>query len=242
MKRIFLFVICLAFSTSSLLAEDWLSLFHGLTAGVVDQRLTAEQKYEVVIDRLTTEDSNAAQKETTELAAVYDQHPEVRLLMDFFVHDVAYGRLAAFGGTTDAFLRPLQPIVPILIAHLFDGDEKATQATMGVFPFLADLQTPPVGIMQPWIYISRDENEELQKRIVRIARPVAPHRDGDVIGWITISKTGTVTDIHFSDGENNLQSAVRKAVRGWSFRPSEYAVTAIFTVTFRNRRGSYTLL
>lgn len=96
--------------------------------------------------------------------------------------------------------------------------------------------------MQPLIYISRDENEELQKRIVRIVRPVAPHRDAEVIGWITISKTGTVTDIHFSDGENNLQSTVRKAARRWSFRPSEYAVTAIFTVTFRIRRGSYTLL
>lgn len=134
MKRIFLFVICLAFSTSSLLAEDWLSIFHGYTALDVTERLTTEEEYVVVLQRLATEDSDSAQKEITELAAVYDQHPGLRLLMDFFLHDVAYGRLAAFGGTTDAFLRPLQPIVPILFAHLFDSDEKATQATMGVLP------------------------------------------------------------------------------------------------------------
>jgi len=85
-------------------------------------------------------------------------------------------------------------------------------------------------------------DEELQKRIVRIPQPVAPHRDGVVNGSITISTAGTVTDIHFSDGEKNLQSAVRKAARRWSFRPSDRVVTVEFTVTFRDRRGSYTLL
>jgi len=102
--------------------DYWVSLFHRMA--VAQYNDATWQEYDVTVHRRGQEDAAAARTEITELVDVYDQHPESRVAIGVFLHSVAYERLMTFGGATDAFVTPLQPIVPTLVAHLFDGDAR----------------------------------------------------------------------------------------------------------------------
>ena len=103
--------------------------------------------YQTMHERLIREDSVGAKKDVMELAQMYEQHPETRFLVTMLLSDVNFQRTQ--GDTADIY----QPIVPTLIAHLFDSDNKSTR--FDAIRVLSNLRpSPPFEILEPAIKLS----------------------------------------------------------------------------------------
>jgi hypothetical protein len=103
--------------------------------------------YQTIHARLQWEDSLGAKKDVMELAQMYEQHPETRFLITMLLSDINCRR--AQPDTADIY----QPIVPTLIAHLFDSDNQGTR--FDAMRVLSNLRpSPPFEILEPAIKLS----------------------------------------------------------------------------------------
>jgi hypothetical protein len=103
--------------------------------------------YQTIYARLRWEDAIGAKKDVMELAQMYQQHPETRFLITMLLSDINCRR--AQPDTAEIY----QPIVPTLIAHLFDSDNKSTR--FDAMRVLSNLRpSPPFEILEPAIKLS----------------------------------------------------------------------------------------
>ena len=84
--------------------------------------------------------------------------------------------------------------------------------------------------------------EEFQKLVAesRLLVPTAKGKpsDGEVGGYMTISKTGMVKDIHIAPNQpENLTSAVWKGIKHWSFRAADHDWAVVLNVNFHDHKG-----
>lgn len=130
-------------------ATDWISLFHGMTA--VPSDATLFQAYRAAQNRIATEDAGAAQMEVTELAAIYEQHPETRVL----VSNLLFGAVQSRAPKDSAYA--FKPIFPTLIAHFSDPDRATRAGAIKVFWFLQP--SPPSEALAPLASLSHTETD-----------------------------------------------------------------------------------
>lgn len=131
-------------------ATDWISLFHGITA--VPSDATLFQEYRAAQNRNATEDAAAAQMEVTELAAIYEQHPETRVPISNLLFGAVQTR-APKKDSAEAF----KPIFPTLIAHFSDPDRATRAGAIKVFWFLQP--SPPSEALAPLASLSYIETD-----------------------------------------------------------------------------------
>jgi len=107
--------------------------------------------YQTMHERLIREDSIGTTKDVTKLAQMYEQHPEIRYLILTLLADVNCQRIQA--DTAEIY----KPIIPTLIAHLFDSDKNSIRVvSIGVLSNLRP--SPPFEILEPAIKLSYWEN------------------------------------------------------------------------------------
>lgn len=107
--------------------------------------------YQTMHERLIREDSSGAQKDVTELAQMYEQHPEVRFLVTMLLSDVGGQRTQT--DTADIY----KPIIPTLVAHLFDSDKTTRHEAIRILSTLRP--SPPFEILEPAIKLSYWETD-----------------------------------------------------------------------------------
>ncbi len=113
------------------------------------------------------------------------------------------------------------PVVPMAVPGMGDGSGDSVKAMTNILvdvaqkPLItqASLKKVPVssGVMQGNLVI---KNAPIYPAIAKAA-----HISGTVVLQATISKTGTIENLHVISGHSMLQQAAIDAVRTWKYRP-----------------------